>query len=92
MDTIEARAVKIAARIMVADGLCRYESTDQCRRVYVGDGTCEKCLRQWLLSKARRELRRERIMIRLILREMLLGAAYFLLITAIMAALIPFAY
>ena len=30
-------------------------------------------------------------MIRLILREMILGAAYFLLITAIMAALIPFA-
>ena len=34
MDTIEARAVKIAARIMVADGLCRYESTDPCRRVW----------------------------------------------------------
>ena len=31
-------------------------------------------------------------MIRLILREMILEAAYFLLITAIMAALIPFAY
>ena len=30
-------------------------------------------------------------MIRLILREMILGAAYFLLITALMAALIPFA-
>ena len=59
-ETIEERAVKIAARIMVADGLCRYESAEQCRRVYVGEGTCETCLRQWLLSKARRELRRER--------------------------------
>ena len=34
----------------------------------------------------------ERTMIRLILREMILEAAYFLLIPAIMAALIPFAY
>lgn len=30
-------------------------------------------------------------MTRLILREMVLGATYFLLVTAIMAALIPFA-
>ena len=59
MDTIEARAVKIAARIMVADGLCRYESTDQCRRVWHSEQGCEKCIRSWLLSKARSELRRE---------------------------------
>lgn len=59
MDTIEARAVKIAARIMVADGLCRYESTDQCKRVWPSEQGCEKCIRSWLLSKARSELRRE---------------------------------
>ena len=59
MDTIEARAVKIAARIMVADGLCRYASTGQCKRVWPSEQGCEKCIRSWLLSKARSELRRE---------------------------------
>ena len=52
MDTIEARAVKIAARIMVADGLCRYESTDQCRRVWPSEQGCEKCIRSWLQLEA----------------------------------------
>ena len=59
MDTIEARAVKIAARIMVADGLCRYEGTEQCKRVWISEQDCEKCIRSWLLSKARSELRRK---------------------------------
>lgn len=59
MDTIEARAVKIAAWIMVAGGLCRYESTDQCKRVCPSVQGCEKCIRSWLLSKARSELKRE---------------------------------
>ena len=59
MDTIEARAVKIAARIMVADGLCRYESTEQYKRVWISEQDCEKCIRSWLLSQARRELKRE---------------------------------
>ena len=35
--------------------------------------------------------KRRRAMTRLILREVILGAAYFLLVTAIMAVLIPFA-
>lgn len=33
-ETVEARAVKIAAKIMQADGLCRYDDVDKCRRVY----------------------------------------------------------
>lgn len=32
-ETVEARAVKIAAKIMQADGLCRYDDVDKCRRV-----------------------------------------------------------
>ena len=44
-ETAEARAVKIAAKIMQAAGLCRHESPMQCRRVYTDDKTCEKCIR-----------------------------------------------
>lgn len=31
-ETVEVRAVKIAAKIMQADGLCRYDDVDECRR------------------------------------------------------------
>lgn len=58
-ETVEALAVKIAARVMVADGLCRYESVDQCRRMFVTEETCARCIRSWLLAKAKTELRRE---------------------------------
>ncbi len=58
-ETTEARAVKIAARIMQAAGLCRHESAMQCRRVYIDDKTCEKCIRAWLIAKARKELKKE---------------------------------
>ena len=34
-ETVEVRAVKIAAKIMQADGLCRYDDVDECRRGYV---------------------------------------------------------
>lgn len=56
-ETVEARAVKIAARVMQADGLCRYDSVEKCRRVFVDERVCEVCIRQWLLSKARKELK-----------------------------------
>lgn len=56
-ETVETRAVKIAARVMVAVGLCRYEHVDKCRRIFVDEGTCERCIRDWLLSKARKELK-----------------------------------
>ena len=58
-ETVEQRAVKIAARIMQADGLCHYDTTMKCHRVYVCESTCEKCIRSWLLSKARAELKKE---------------------------------
>lgn len=58
-ETVEARAVKIAARIMTAACLCRYDDPAKCRRVYVNETICDKCITAWLLSKARRELRKE---------------------------------
>lgn len=54
-ERMEGRAVKIAARVMQAAGLCRYDTTDKCRRVYVDESTCEACSERWLLAKARRE-------------------------------------
>lgn len=58
-DTVEARAVKIAAKVMQAAGLCRYESATSCRRIYTDEVTCDKCIRSWLLSKSRKELKDE---------------------------------
>lgn len=58
-ETTEKRAVKIAAKIMQAAGLCRYKSVEKCRRVYVDENTCDKCIEAWLLSKARKELKKE---------------------------------
>lgn len=55
-ETVESRAVKIAARTMQAAGLCRYDRPDKCKRVRVDEKTCDKCIREWLLSKARKEL------------------------------------
>lgn len=56
-DTVEGRAVKIAAKIMQAAGLCRYDDVAKCRRIFVDDKTCDECIRRWLLSKARKELK-----------------------------------
>lgn len=55
-DTVEGRAVKIAAKIMQAAGLCRYDDVAKCHRIYVDEKTCDECIRRWLLSKARKEL------------------------------------
>lgn len=57
-ETIEDRALTIAAKVMQAAGLCRYDSPDKCRRVYVDEATCDKCIKAWLLSKARKELKK----------------------------------
>lgn len=59
-ETVEQRAVKIAAVIMQAAGLCRYDTVDKCRRVFVDKRACEDCIRLWILSKARKELQEER--------------------------------
>lgn len=58
-DTVEARALKIAARVMQAAGCCRYEDVSQCRRIHVDEATCDKCIRDWLISKAKQELKKE---------------------------------
>ena len=58
-ETVDARAVKIAAKVMQAAGLCRYETPEKCRHVYVNEDICDKCLRSWLITKARRELKGE---------------------------------
>lgn len=55
-ETVERRAVHIAAVIMQADGLCRYDSIDKCRRVYPDEKACVKCIETWLLGKARKEM------------------------------------
>lgn len=55
-ETVEARAVKIAARIMQAAGLCRYDSYAKCRRVECDEDVCTKCIAKWLLNKAKKEL------------------------------------
>lgn len=56
-ETVEARAVKIAARVMVAAGLCRYDHVDKCRRVWADEENCDQCIRSWLLTRARKELK-----------------------------------
>lgn len=58
-ETVYARAVKIAAKVMQAAGLCRYETPEKCRHVFVNEDICDKCLRSWLITKARSELKGE---------------------------------
>lgn len=58
-ETVETRAVKIAARIMQAAGLCRLEDPMECRKVPADEGVCDKCIEDWLLDKAREELEKK---------------------------------
>lgn len=58
-DTVEGRAVKIAAKIMQAAGLCRYDDVAKRHRIHVDEKTCDECIRRWLLTKARKELEKE---------------------------------
>ena len=53
---IARRAVRIAAVVMQAAGLCRYDTVGKCRRYFPADNDCVRCIERWLLSKARREL------------------------------------
>lgn len=59
-ETAETRAVKIAAKIMQAAGLCRYDSRKKCRKVCIDEETCDKCIEEWLLEKAHKELKAEK--------------------------------
>lgn len=58
-DTVESRALKIAVKVLVAAGVCRYDSVEKCRRVFVTEETCDKCIKNWLISRARKELKSE---------------------------------
>ena len=58
-DTVDSRAVKIAAKIMQADGLCRHESVEKSSRVYVDKATYKRCIRAWLVSKAKKKKKKE---------------------------------
>lgn len=58
-ETIEARAVKVAAKVMQAAGLCRCDTPMNCPRLHTDPKTCDDCIRRWLLIKAKRELERE---------------------------------
>ena len=56
--TVDGRALEIAAEIMQAAGLCRHDSVDKCRRLYPSDDDCARCIKNWLLARARKELQR----------------------------------
>ena len=59
--TVEKRAVEIAAVIMVRAGLCRFNSYDKCRRLgLVSERDCTRCLKLWLIGKAKKELTKEK--------------------------------
>lgn len=60
-ETVEARAVKIAAFIMHKAGLCRLEDPEDCKRVDLKGGgrMCERCIQSWLIRRANVELIRE---------------------------------
>lgn len=58
-ETEARRAVHIAAVVMQAAGLCRYDTYAKCRRFDQTDDACVDCIEKWLLAKARREIRKE---------------------------------
>jgi hypothetical protein len=59
-ETVESRAVTIAAKVMVAAGLCRRDNPLGCKEFGVDDATCDKCVRAWLIAKAKKELEAEK--------------------------------
>ena len=56
---IRRRAVHIAAIVMQAAGLCRYSSFEKCRHYNATDEDCVDCIEKWLISKARKEIKRD---------------------------------
>ena len=54
----ERRAVHIAAVIMQAAGMCKYDTYAKCRRIFPEDEDCVDCIEKWLLAKARQEIER----------------------------------
>lgn len=58
-ETVEARAVTIAACVMVAAGLCRHDDPLKCKK-FPSALECEMCVRRWLIDKAKKELEEEK--------------------------------
>lgn len=60
--SVERRAVHIAAVIMQADGLCRYDAPEgarsaHCRKSWPpSEEDCVACMEKWLLAKAKKEV------------------------------------
>ena len=44
---------------MVSAGLCRYDNPLKCKKFAVDDAVCDKCIRGWLIDKAKKELKEE---------------------------------
>lgn len=57
--TVLNRALDIAAEIMQVDGLCAVDD-GKCWKTGRSAITCAQCIKNWLIEKARYELRRER--------------------------------
>lgn len=55
-ETVEGRALTIAAKIMVAAGLCRHDNPLKCKKFAEDNADCDKCIRAWLINKAKKEL------------------------------------
>lgn len=53
-ESVNERALKIAAAVLEADGVCCRPG--KCRRYYVDSQICRKCIKAWLISRAKREL------------------------------------
>lgn len=54
-ESVNERALKIAAAVLEADGVCCRPG--KCRRFYVDSQICRKCIKAWLISRAKRELK-----------------------------------
>lgn len=60
-EAVEGRALRIAADILAAAGLCRHEERGMCAKWRKNEGHCgcENCILRWLKRKAREELKGE---------------------------------
>ena len=60
-EAVEGRALRIAADLLAATGLCLHEERGICAKWRKNEGHCgcENCLLRWLKRKAREELKGE---------------------------------